>query len=427
MGTPSKFAGTVEFTDTSSVTFAGSLSVTGTSNIPTLGGTSLTVNSDAVAGTDQDPYLALKGGDGGSEVIVTVLAQDSSADKISLRMLGGSSGTTEKATTFHIGNIATTANVGSTLTLEAGNGSANKPVSIANSAGALTGTASAGVTVSNTTSGNILLDNQATTGEIRLDLGTDTSATAVKIRNNSGTALLTVDGSGAATLAGALAMGSNKITGLAAGAGNGEAVRYEQAVRADHFTASGKMLIGSGSGTFTTVDAVNASAGAGDAGKIVRLNASGQIDSSMQASSAAPSSMTLTGGNARGSTNTGVVRYSGGAARSSGTGLTYNASSTLGDSITVSAAGVYALSATGSSASMGLVIIKAGAAIDNNADGSTAWAVTHIPATGNIPANCSNKVPLNAGDKVWVYMQTAPDGLGTMQNSLTVTGPLARG
>lgn len=55
------------------------------------------------------------------------------------------------------------------------------------------------VITSNT--GDLIIDNVLATGSTLLDLGTDTSATDVQIRNNSGTALLTVKGDAAISTA----------------------------------------------------------------------------------------------------------------------------------------------------------------------------------------------------------------------------------
>ena len=49
--------------------------------------------------------------------------------------------------------------------------------------------------------GNLVIDNQSTTGHTYLDLGTDTAATSWAVRNNSGAALIEVTGSGLVTLA----------------------------------------------------------------------------------------------------------------------------------------------------------------------------------------------------------------------------------
>lgn len=135
------------------ITFAGDVSIAGTltaTGIPTLNGATLTINADAAAGTDQDPALAMKGGDGGTEIIVTTFGQDSSADKAYIKMQGGAAGTTEKSMTLHVGALATTAAVNSTLVLEAGASSTNKPASLVNtgSTGVLAITGTTGVTVS---------------------------------------------------------------------------------------------------------------------------------------------------------------------------------------------------------------------------------------------------------------------------------------
>ncbi|MFA9272275.1 MAG: hypothetical protein ACEQSX_16285 [Baekduiaceae bacterium] len=62
--------------------------------------------------------------------------------------------------------------------------------------------------------GNLVIDNTSVTGHTYLDLGTDTSATSWAVRNNSGTALLEVDGVGTATL-------HDGTTLLCKGAGSG--------------------------------------------------------------------------------------------------------------------------------------------------------------------------------------------------------------
>lgn len=63
--------------------------------------------------------------------------------------------------------------------------------------------------------GNLLIDNTAATGATLLDLGTDTSATSVQIRNNSGTAILTVAGDSTLASAGALTTTDGVSSGTA--------------------------------------------------------------------------------------------------------------------------------------------------------------------------------------------------------------------
>lgn len=66
-------------------------------------GLSIIINADAVAGTNEDPSLVLKGGDGGSEIAVATLKQDSSADLLYYTQGGGAAGTTRKTPNFNVG------------------------------------------------------------------------------------------------------------------------------------------------------------------------------------------------------------------------------------------------------------------------------------------------------------------------------------
>lgn len=61
------------------------------------------INSDAVAGTDDDPTLSFKGGDGGSEIILSKFTQDSSLDRFYYTLGGGAAGATRKTPKFHLG------------------------------------------------------------------------------------------------------------------------------------------------------------------------------------------------------------------------------------------------------------------------------------------------------------------------------------
>lgn len=375
------------------ITFAGDVSIAGTltaTGIPTLNGATLTINADAAAATDQDPALAMKGGDGGTEIIVTTFGQDSSADKAYIKMQGGAAGTTEKSMALHVGALATTAAVNSTLVLEAGASSTNKPASLVNtgSTGVLAITGTTGVTLSDSvatlslnagaltenalasvdlspsgsvgiaagttaqisgttvslsgttavsaivpdntanafrvleganeyvkvtttnsseaitlgnattnpaittlgtgqitltgnvnapagvdvnadsqamtvgasadlsishngtdslitnTTGNLRIDNQAVTGAVQIDLGTDTSATKFAVRNNSGTELFSVDGAGTVVGAGSTVFRQvlERDSGLAQASTNTTIIRFTNAVQA------------AGSGCFTFTD-----------------------------------------------------------------------------------------------------------------------------------------------------------------------------
>lgn len=156
------------------VTFEGNVTVSGTftaAGVPTLQGLTLLVNGNAAAGTDEDPAIALLGGDGGSELIRTTIGQDSSADKAFVKMQGGAAGATEKSMTLHVGAIATVASVNSTLVLEAGASAANKPASLVNtgSTGVLAIAATTGVTIDAATS---LAVGNASTNPTFSQLGT---------------------------------------------------------------------------------------------------------------------------------------------------------------------------------------------------------------------------------------------------------------
>jgi hypothetical protein len=65
--------------------------------------TTFTVNQDGAAGTDQDPALILEGGDGGTELISTLLWQDSSADKVYLWSSTTVTGTFDRSPDFTVG------------------------------------------------------------------------------------------------------------------------------------------------------------------------------------------------------------------------------------------------------------------------------------------------------------------------------------
>jgi hypothetical protein len=59
------------------------------------------------------------------------------------------------------------------------------------------------------TTGNLIVDNTAATGATYFDLGTDTSATSWAVRNNSGSALLSVNGAGALAASGQVDLAGN--------------------------------------------------------------------------------------------------------------------------------------------------------------------------------------------------------------------------
>lgn len=448
-----------------SITFAGDVTVSGTftaAGVPSLNGSTLLVNGDAAAGTDQDPALALLGGDGGSELIRTTLGQDSSADKAFLKMQGGSSGTTEKSMTLHVGTIGTTAAVNSTLVLEAGASSTNKPASLVNtgSTGILAVTATTGVTLSDSV-GTLSLNAGALTesslasaditpsGALNLrgggasSFGDDTgyigfdgagavsttgvttlaltasstaqiSGTAVSLNGstavsaiipdntanafrvleganeylkvtttNSGEAIalgnattnpaLNVLGTGTATFGGNIAMGGNKVTGLAAATGNGEAVRYEQVV----------------------------------------LSASRAV-------------LWYVGAGARASSNTNVMRFPTlDSSRSTGSGITRSDASTTGTYFEVDTAGIYQVSCTycptGGTAD---VAIKAAAAVNNSFAGTdTDIVAAAFAGAANHPVHIGNTLYVPANTRFWVVATRDGDGQA-YHNMLNVCGPL---
>ena len=95
---------------------------------------------------------------------------------------------------------------GSTLDIT-GNVTVSSHVALADSAELRIGTGNDLTVVHNgtnttmtSTTGDLTIDNTNTSGSTILQLGSDTSATDVQVQNNSGTALLTVDGAGTVTL-----------------------------------------------------------------------------------------------------------------------------------------------------------------------------------------------------------------------------------
>ena len=86
-----------------------------------------------------------------------------------------------------------------------------------------------------------------TTGKLQISDGTNFAnldAAAVAAQSTADAALPKSGG----TMSGAIAMGSNKVTGLAAASTNGDAVRYEQAVMKAGDTMSGTLIVDNSSG-----------------------------------------------------------------------------------------------------------------------------------------------------------------------------------
>ena len=146
-------------------------------------GTTFTVNSDAVAGSDEDPQLRLEGGDGAADVIRTTLHQDSSADRVWIQqeVVGGS----RQGPEFYVGRYGETGNIDAVLGFSSGTGAANVLAAITLDA----------------TNSNWIFDGVGAAVSTIFRTGTDTGATDFQIQNNSGTALLTVLGSGNLTSA----------------------------------------------------------------------------------------------------------------------------------------------------------------------------------------------------------------------------------
>lgn len=459
------FRNNIDFAAGTTVRILGTLQASG---IPVLDGLTLTVNSDAVASSNQDPALALMGGDGGSEVIKTTLEQDSSADTFHVYMGGGAAGTTRKSPTVSIGHsIETNAGLDATLNLTGSTDAgvtksasvvllgeeqrltvtspadlrlSDSTATITLAAGALSATSLASVNLapsataqlgSNTSSGNttiasgngvsvIIPDNKANALQ-----ALEGANAYLNVRTSNGTEKISFGNSGTNPAyeflgTGNIAVGG-KITGLAAAAVNGDAVRYEQAVLKTDYSATGLLLIGNGSGSFTTVAAVNTSAGAGDAGKLPRLDSSGLIASNMLPT---PASIRWAGSSSKGSANTNVVRFSAvDSGKTQGTGLTMTQSAANGDYISVTTAGVYAVSTTISpSVGGGWVTLKAAASLDN-AGIDTNSIASDFSNGVNQPVNLSTKEYLAAGTKIWVASQQTPDGQSGL-NTITVVGPL---
>ena len=408
---------TVTFSSGTTVEILGSLSAAG---IPDFKATSITINTDAAANTHQDPALGLLGGSGSTNLERTTLIQDSSAVKVSLKRQSGSAGATEASPTLHLGVIGTTAAVNSTLVLEAGASSTNKPASLTNTGatGVLAIAATTGVTVTDsvatlTLNAGAVSTSGVTTLALTASSTAQVSGTAVSLNGSTAVSAIIPDntanafrvleganeyvkvvttnssekislgnattnpafeflGTGTTTHGGNVAMGGNKITGLAAASANGEAVRYEQAV----------------------------------------LNTS------------VPASIVWEGSSAKGGTNTLVMRWAAAnAGRTQGTGLTMVQSAANGDYIQVTSAGVYAIATSVSTSSAGYIAIKANSAVDNNGIDSTALASEFI-AGSNQPCNCAFTGYLAANTRIWVACQQTPDGGSTGINMISVAGPL---
>lgn len=121
------------------IVFEGDVTVQGALNadgLPTFDATSLTINDNAAAGTNEDPALILKGGDGGSEIIRSDIKQDSSADLLYIQMGGGAAGATRKSPTLVLGVPGeTTASIDATLRFEgASDGGVNRTATITHAA-----------------------------------------------------------------------------------------------------------------------------------------------------------------------------------------------------------------------------------------------------------------------------------------------------
>ena len=109
----------------------------------------------------------------------------------------------------------------------------------------LTGAAIAALTAPQKPAGLVVYNT--TTGKLQISDGTNFAnldAAAVAAQSTADAALPKSGG----TMSGAIAMGSNKVTGLAAASTNGDAVRYEQAVMKAGDTMSGTLIVDNSSG-----------------------------------------------------------------------------------------------------------------------------------------------------------------------------------
>lgn len=216
------------------------------------------INSNAAAGTNEDPALALLGGDGSTNLERTTLVQDSSAGKVSIKRQSGALGTTEASPTLHIGAIATTAAVNSTLVLEAGASSTNKPASFVN-------TGSTGVLAITGTTGVTLSDSVAT---LSLNAGafTETALASIDLTPSGASTLNPAGANSIESSASAINIGANAVA-QAVNVGTGAAARVITIGNA----ASASVSIDAGVGALTaqadtTVDI--------DAGGALSLNSS---------------------------------------------------------------------------------------------------------------------------------------------------------
>ena len=127
------------------------------------------------------------------------------------------------------------------------------------------------------------------------------NSTTSKLQVSNGTSFANIDAAAlllaGGTLSGALAMGSNKITGLAAGTTAGDAVRYEQALLLAGGTMSGNIAMGG-----SKVTGLAAASSNGDAVRYEQLTALG-------VHSAWTPTLTASGSNPTASATSGENRY----------------------------------------------------------------------------------------------------------------------
>lgn len=424
-----------------SITFASDVTVSGTftaSGVPTLNGTTLLVNGDATAGTDQDPAIALLGGDGGSELIRTTLGQDSSADKAFIKMQGGSAGATEKSMTLHVGTIGTTAAVNSTIVLEAGASSTNKPASLVNtgSTGVLAITGTSGVTLSDSTATLSLASGALTATSLvsatlapsgaatvnpagaaslessaaAINVGANAVAQPVNIGTGAAARVITVGNAASASLtleAGVGALTVNADTGMTisnASSGN---------ITIDNQAATGEIRVDLGTDTSATKFAVRNNSGT----TLFSVDGAGTVTGA--GGTVSRQVLERDAGTSQGSGNTNIIRFTNAVAAAGSGCFTFTDSAADGSYITASVNCMVTIAATVNRAS-GTLWIKSAASLSNSvsATDTDIKAVADF-ATANEGATAT--FYMAAGDRAWVSLSAAPGGSYARLNRLMVS------
>ena len=209
-------------TDTSATDFqvqnnSGSaiLTVAGDGTTTMTGNMALLDNDQFIVGTGSDMILVHNG----TNTSITTATGDFTVDNTNT---SGSTimqlGTDTSATDFQVQNNSGTALLtvdGSGVTALTGNLTLQDNDSIIVGTGSdFTLVHNATNTLITSTTGDFTVDNTNTSGSTIMQLGTDTSATDFQVQNNSGAALLTIDASSQATIAGDLSITSASTSGI---------------------------------------------------------------------------------------------------------------------------------------------------------------------------------------------------------------------